>query len=101
MSDRQGQFDLLIRAISDKRAIAADALGLSLRPDDLATLEQVIVARWALRTLGEPAQRASFAKVMAWLSAYGADWCELLDVPCEWAAMETDARLREQMEVVA
>ena len=31
---------------------------------------------------------------LRWLEEFGADFCELLDVPREWAAMETDARLR-------
>jgi len=35
---------------------------------------------------------------LAWLLEYGADWCELLDVPREWAREVTDARM---LEVVA
>ena len=37
---------------------------------------------------------------LRWLKEFGADFCELLDVPREWAAMETKARMM-RVEVVA
>lgn len=33
---------------------------------------------------------------LRWLTSYGEDWCELLDLPREWARDVTDARMREQ-----
>ena len=35
---------------------------------------------------------------LAWLSAYGADWCELLDLPREWAREAMNERMLAQQE---
>lgn len=38
---------------------------------------------------------------LAWLLEYGADWCELLDLPREWAREVTDARMLAQQEALS
>ena len=38
---------------------------------------------------------------LRWLTGYGADWCELLDVPREWAREVTDARMLAQQEALS
>lgn len=38
---------------------------------------------------------------LGWLTGYGEDWCELLDVPREWAREVTDARMLAQQEALS
>ena len=38
---------------------------------------------------------------LRWLTGYGEDWCELLDLPREWAQEVTDARMLAQQEALS
>lgn len=38
---------------------------------------------------------------LRWLTGYGEDWCELLDLPREWAREVTDARMLAQQEALS
>ena len=38
---------------------------------------------------------------LGWLTGYGEDWCELLDVPREWAREVTDERMMAQQEALS
>ena len=38
---------------------------------------------------------------LGWLTGYGEDWCELLDLPREWAREVTDERMLAQQEALS
>lgn len=47
---------MLVDAITRHSPMIADALGLSMTPDDLARVERAIVARWVGRNLASGSQ---------------------------------------------